>query len=227
MESNPVPAGTRHERGDQTRATLIAAGRRLFATSGYAATSLDRLTREAGVTKGALYHHFRDKPALFEAVLGACVSDLGTDAKRLSKERMSREGQPRRGWERFDAIVDVALEQLCDPAVFRIALIDGPAVLGRQRCDRVWAAHLVGPIRRLLGHVEDSPGVPAEHLEPLSRLLLGALHEAAIDLETAEDRDATRATYRHTISWLLRAIHGAAGAESERRASGPRTRASD
>lgn len=209
------PATSKAEQGDQTRATLVAVAQRLFSTTGYADTSLDRLTREAGVTKGALYHHFRDKPALLEAVLGECVLTLGREAKRLSKERVSNEGLPRRGWERFDAIIDIMLDQLCEPAVFRIALIDGPAVLGRERCDKVWAENTLGAIRRLLGRIDESPGVPVEHLEPLSRLLLGALQEAALVLANAADRSATRETYRKTISWLLRAIHGAAVVEAD------------
>jgi AcrR family transcriptional regulator len=203
------------ERGDQTRATLVAVARKLFSTRGYAETSLDRLTCEAGVTKGALYHHFRDKPALFEAVLADCVRGVGREAKRLSKQRMSKQGLPRRGWERIDAIVDVALDQLCEPSLVRIALVDGPAVLGHERCDRVWAENMIGAIHRLLGSTEESPGVSAEHLEPLSRLLLGALQEAAVVLADASNSTDARETYRNTILWLLRAIHAAAISDAE------------
>src|SRR4051812_4771201 len=113
---------TKAEQTERTRAALIAAGRALFADRGFADTSTEELVRAAGVTRGALYHHFRDKRDLFEAVyedveqslVAKIASSITTATDPLD---VLRQGA--------DAFLDACL----DPAVRRIALLEGPSVL--------------------------------------------------------------------------------------------------
>ena len=126
------------EQGDQTRKALIRVAGDLFAERGYPGTSTEAVVRAAGLTKGALYHHFRDKTELFEAVVAKRVRTLGKTSARLSREQVLREGGERHGWDRIVAGIHVFFEQLCNPEVRRLILVDGPAVLGREEWDRVW-----------------------------------------------------------------------------------------
>ena len=121
------PPSLRAEQVAQTRAALVAAGRRLFGENGFRGTSVEDLAREARVTTGALYHHFPTKTALFEAVFdqGAHGPDGGGDSRRPRAPRTVSTN-----WRvGFDAFLDGVLQ----PDVQRILVLDGPAVLGLAR----------------------------------------------------------------------------------------------
>src|SRR5690349_14181055 len=107
----------------ETRAKLIAAGRRAFASLGYAEASMDDFTGEAGLTRGALYHHFGDKKGLLEAVIVQIDAEITV---RL-RERASRAPN---AWEGFVEEGIGYIEMALEPEVRRIVLRDGPAVLG-------------------------------------------------------------------------------------------------
>ena len=114
------------EQSDRTRAALVRVARSLFAERGYAGTSTEEVVQHAGVTRGALYHHFRDKNDLFEAVF----VEIQDEARaRIRGAAESREAP----WERFRAGFDEYLNHSMDPTIQRIALIDAPAVLGWER----------------------------------------------------------------------------------------------
>ena len=120
------PASLRAEQVAQTRAALVAAGRRLFGENGFRATSVEDLAREARVTTGALYHHFPTKTALFEAVFMQAHTDLMTASTQAAQGASSDLDELARG---FDAFLDGVLQ----PDVQRILILDGPAVLGLAR----------------------------------------------------------------------------------------------
>ena len=125
------PSGrTQEERSEATRAALIAAARRLFAERGYAGVGTEEIVRAAGVTRGALYHHFADKQDLFLAVFHQVQADLAAATT---------------GSERGDALdlLIGALQQFLDASadnadVQQVLLIDGPAVLGWDQWRRAW-----------------------------------------------------------------------------------------
>ena len=114
------------ERSRRTRRALLDVGRALFADMGYAHTRMEELVRRAGVTRGALYYHFRDKTALFAAVFEEVYQE-SLQAMRTCLE--TAEGDP---WERFLESLRVLTEQLGRPGVQRI-VSDGPAVLDSSR----------------------------------------------------------------------------------------------
>lgn len=108
---------------EENRARLIAAARKAFADKGYAAASMDALTAEAGLTRGALYHNFGDKRGLFAAV----VDQIDTEMAGRAKRHAAAVGE---GWDALLAEGAAYIEMALDPEVQRIVLLDGPAVLG-------------------------------------------------------------------------------------------------
>ena len=114
---------TNAERSQHTRRALLDTARTIFTAQGYAATTTEEVVRRAGVTRGALYYHFRDKAALFEAVFDE-VRDAHIEA--LRDAMATAEGA---GWQRLMTWVGLTLERVMDPSVRRIVYLDGPAVL--------------------------------------------------------------------------------------------------
>ncbi|MBC2774305.1 TetR/AcrR family transcriptional regulator [Rhizobium sp. AQ_MP] len=114
---------TRSESMAENRGKLIAAARKAFADKGYVAASMDALTAEAGLTRGALYHNFGDKRGLFAAV----VDQIDTEMAGRAKRHAAAAGE---GWNALLAEGAAYIEMALDPEVQRIVLLDGPAVLG-------------------------------------------------------------------------------------------------
>ena len=106
-----------------TRKKLIEVARRTFAEYGYADTSMDKLTAEAGLTRGALYHHFGDKRGLFAAVVDQIDSEMASSAQQHLE-------QPEDLWEGLMLEGQTYIENALNPEFQRIVLRDGPAVLG-------------------------------------------------------------------------------------------------
>src|SRR5262245_65846481 len=115
----------RDQHSAATRAALVRVARRLFAEYGYAGTATEDVVRRAGVTRGALYHHFRDKRDLFAAVVEQVEQDV---LERVAEAALSE----RDAWEAQRAAIGAYLDVCLEPAVQRIVLVDAPSVLGVQ-----------------------------------------------------------------------------------------------
>jgi AcrR family transcriptional regulator len=177
--------GERARRSEATREKLLRTARRLFARRGYSDVGTEEIVRRAGVTRGALYHHFRDKRDLFRAVFVAVENEL---IERIAAEALSQPEpmeQLRRGWTLF---LDAALE----PEVQRIALIDAPAVLGWQEWREVGRAGIDLVALGLEGAME-AGAIERQPLIPLSHVIVGALDEGALYVAQAEDVEKARA----------------------------------
>jgi AcrR family transcriptional regulator len=190
----------REEAVDATRSALLDSALRLFTERGFAATSLDDVVRDARVTKGALYHHFKGgKMALFEQVFQEV--DL-----RLA-ERVAAAVPPGAGpWELVEAGLDAYL-QACSEEVFRrIMFQEGPVALGWERwreldgcsCREILSAALQG----LLDAGEISP----QPAELLARLMFTTLGEAGMSVAEAQDQDAARAEAKQLILSLIEGL---------------------
>jgi AcrR family transcriptional regulator len=170
-----------------TRQALIAVGRRLFATRGYAAVGLAEIVTTAGVTKGALYHHFANKAELFRAALQQVQQEVG---RRVAQ---AADAQPE-PWAQLVAGCHAFLATSRDPETQQIMLIDGPAVLGwnewRAMDEANSARHLTDALTSLI----DAGILPRQPVTPLTQLLSGAMNEAALWLATStRPRDLTDA----------------------------------
>ncbi|GLQ08115.1 TetR family transcriptional regulator [Devosia yakushimensis] len=191
---------TRQEMIVETRAKLLAAGRQAFATLGYAEASMDDFTAEAGLTRGALYHHFGDKKGLFEAV----VAEIDGEMTLRLKERAAR--APSR-WEGFVEEGIGYIEMALEPEIGRIMLRDGPAVMGDPAS---WpsANGCIMAMKTSLDALLAEGAIRDIDTEATARMVTGASCYAAQWIANAEDPVATskRATaaYRQLVEGLLR-----------------------
>lgn len=183
------------ERADATRAALIASARRLFVERGYFDTGTEDIVRDATVTRGALYHHFADKKALFEAVFEAIEDDL-VAAAGDAPAHGDAFGRLRSGLLGF-------LDASLTPEVQRVLLIDGPAVLGWQRWRELEAQYGLGAIRHLLAAAIDEGTLTTRPVDPLAHMLLAALDEAALYIANADEQPAARDDAVATMEALL------------------------
>src|ERR1700722_5255967 len=173
------------ENSAATRAVLLKIARKFFADRGYADTATEEIVRRARVTRGALYHHFKDKQDLFRAVLHEEQSKVA--AKCM--EAGAKESDP---WRALMAANEAFLEACLDPAVQQIVLIDAPAVLGtegfRQSDESYYLAGLKAAIEAAAaaGISEEQRG------ESLANLLMGPINEGARPIPPAREREPPR-----------------------------------
>lgn len=186
----------RAARAAGTRSELIAVARRLFAERGFAGSSTEEIVLQAGVTRGALYYHFRNKEDLFRAVYAAVQEDV---VEQVSAVAMA-EAQP---WDGIVAGCAAYLDASLDPATQRIALLDAPSVLGWEAWREIGFQHLFGLLATGL-HWGMAAGELADHpVTPLVHVLLGALNEGAMFIARADDRVAARDQVGAVIARLL------------------------
>lgn len=200
-----LPAGegaterrTQAERSQATRAALVDAARRLFAERGYAGVGTEEIVRAAGVTRGALYHHFAGKRELFEAVYERLEAEL---AERIASGALgSGASAP---LEAMRAGAEMFLRACTEPEVQRIVLLDGPAVLGWERWREIGAEHGLGLIEATLGAAIEAEAVAEQPVRPLAHVLMGALDEAAMLVARSPDPEAMRRDVGRTLDTLL------------------------
>ncbi|MFC4560436.1 TetR/AcrR family transcriptional regulator [Nocardiopsis mangrovi] len=195
-----VPPGPRTKAGQSEATTriLLAEAGRLFARDGYAAVPLDEITRAAGVTKGALYHHFGSKAGLFTAVVARVQQEV---AARVAAAA-DAESDP---WDRLTAGCRAFLASAADPDVQRIMLIDGPAVLGWNEWRRMDEESSARHLTEALTAMAETGAIAPQPVEPLARLLSGAMNEAALWLARSDDPadlDATVAALTRMLTAL-------------------------
>lgn len=190
---------TQAERREATRSELIEAGRALFATRGYDAVGTEEIVAAAGVTRGALYHHFDGKRGLFAAIFESVEREL---TERFPYEALTGEdpfGELVSGIETF---LDLSL----DLEVQRITLIDGPAVLGWEEWHEIEARYGLGLIEAALGAAMKAGQIRELPVEELAIVLLGALMEAALQLARAGEPEPARARSAGVLRALLEGL---------------------
>ncbi|HEV7415971.1 MAG TPA: TetR/AcrR family transcriptional regulator, partial [Tianweitania sediminis] len=173
----------RAEMVEETRAKLIAAARKAFAEKGYAAASMDELTAEAGLTRGALYHNFGDKKGLLQAVVDQM------DAEIVGRMRAAGEAAQSR-WQGFLDEGLAYIEMALEPEIQRIMLLDGPAVLGDPSQWPNQNACLGTSTRTIQSLIEEGTAKPVD-AEAAARLINGAALNAALWIAASEDPRAT------------------------------------
>lgn len=178
---------TQAERTEATREALIAAARKLFTERGYDDVGTEEIVRTAGVTRGALYHHFGDKASLLDAVYWRIEAE--------STERVARivlDSNLHSPLEAMKAGVEAFLEECAKPELRQIALHDAPAVLGWERWREIGAANGLGLIEASLTAAIEAGEIREVPVKPTAHLLMGALDEAAMLLARDERPEARR-----------------------------------
>jgi AcrR family transcriptional regulator len=185
------------ERREATRGAILAAAQGLFETQGFAAATMDEIAAAAGVAKGAVYHHFASKEALFEAVFEAASAAL---AARLMTIR---------GKDILDSLVagSRAYFAACaEPALGRIILKDGPAVLGWERWREIDMRHFGASMPMALQAAMSEGLIATQPAEPLARLIMGAVTEAAVACAASDDPARTGAEHVVALEAILEGL---------------------
>jgi AcrR family transcriptional regulator len=204
----------RVEYSESTRQALVDNAVELFTKRGYAGTSLDEVTKRARVTKGALYHHFSGKQALFEAAFDAVENKFMT---RLA-EIVSAPGDP---WETAIAGLRAYVRVCLEPSYQRIVIHEAPVVMGWERWREAEEHFSYGLLRTAIellvesGEIEDMP------VEITARLLFGSLSAGASTIAAASDPKKASADVERTI---VRVVEGLRVRHEDRESSPPRTR---
>jgi AcrR family transcriptional regulator len=188
------------DRSEATRGELLRIARDLFTDPGYEKTSLDVIASRAGVTKGAIYHHFPNKRDLFQAVFEVLEQEI------VEKVIMAAHGAGDDVWAGLQLGTGAFLEAARDTAVARIVLIDGPSVLGwetwREIDDRYGFALTRGSLEAAMG-----AGLIAEQpLDPLAHIFLAALSEAALQIARADDTEKAIEEMTGAITTLMESM---------------------
>ena len=190
---------TQSERREATRAAIVKAAKRLFGDRGFAGTTMDNVATAAHVAKGAVYHHFKTKEALFEAVFDQVSEDLVAEVERVARSENDALAAMAAGTQAYFAAC-------ATDATGQIILRDGPTVLGWERWREIDARHFGGGFPLALARAMEDGLIARQPVEPLSRLLLGAVTEAAVACSAGSDLHKTGAEYALAFRTLLDAL---------------------
>jgi AcrR family transcriptional regulator len=199
----------RDEHVADTRQALVDAARRLFTEQGYAATGTEEIVAAARVTRGALYHHFRDKTDLFRAVMEQIAREV---AEHLIDAELSRPAAPAAA-DAWDEVRD-GLRAFLDLCVVtddfqRIVLVEGPAVLGHEAWDELVARHGSNLLAEWLSRAAEQGRIAPVPIEPLTRLLIAMISESSLYIARADDRPAAREEMGTVLDRLLTGLEPA------------------
>jgi len=202
VKSEPAGRGSpartlKAEQSEATRAALVSAARALFAERGYAAVGTEQIVRAAGVTRGALYHHFADKRELFQAAY--------EDVEQALLERIAElaDGSARDPLEVLHTGAQAFLDACEDPAVQRIALLDAPSVLGWEKWREIGMRYGLGLVEGTVQAAIDAGLIEPQPAGPLAHLLLGAIDEGAMLVARAGDGGQTREQVGASVARML------------------------
>ncbi|WP_369784953.1 TetR/AcrR family transcriptional regulator [Saccharomonospora xinjiangensis] len=192
----------RERQAEATRELLIGIARERFVQQGYSATAIDDIVRRAGIAKGALYHHFSGKDALFKAVYDVV---LGETAEAVMTAALAEQDP----WAAVRAGLSAFLDACLQPAFRRIVIIDS---VGVQAADS-WEGGLEGVelpmLRIVLTPLVESAALPGVALDPLAHVALGGLYGAALYIARAADPQAARTEAEVVLDTVLRGVRAA------------------
>jgi AcrR family transcriptional regulator len=194
-------ARTKHDlRSEATRRQLVTAARALFGARGYADVGTEEIVRAAGVTRGALYHQFRDKADLFAAVAEQVEAEI---TNRIAAGAAEAAAGP---MDALRAGARLFLDACAEPEVERIILLDAPAVLGWEAWRDLAGRYGLGLVQLALQSAMDAGAIVQQPVVPLAHVLIGALDECALYIAQAEDPAAAREQCAAIFDRILRGI---------------------
>jgi AcrR family transcriptional regulator len=200
MSSNGRDLARRDQHADDSRRAILAAARQAFARDGYANTALEAIVGPARLTKGALYHHFKSKAAVLEAVYVEMEQEL---AVRVTAAVMACGGG---GWDRMAAAVDAFFAASAEPAYVRIVLRDAPLVLGSIHGREIDQAIGLGLVVQLVTALRDDGELRPLPIVATARVLLAAASEVAIAMAYADDPALARREGTEVLLALLEGL---------------------
>ena len=190
---------TQAERRASTRGAILTAAETLFGQHGFTATTMDQIAHASDVAKGAIYHHFPTKEAVFEAVFQQASTQLATDLAQAAGGAADVLAALSRGVRAYFAAC-------AEGPTGQIILKDGPAVLGWARWREIDGEHFGGVFPATLKVAMRGGLIHAQPVEPLARLILGAVNEAAAACNASADPAATGRDYAQALETLLEGL---------------------
>lgn len=184
------------QQSEATRGELVAAARRLFAERGYGGVGTEEIVRAAGVTRGALYHHFAGKKDLFRAVYEDIEREL---VEQIAAVAVSA-GDP---VEALRAGAQAWLDACEQPDVQQIALLDAPSVLGWEEWREIGMRYGFGLVEGTLQAAVDAGLLDKQPVKPLAHLIVGAVDEAALVVARADDGGRTKREVAEAVQQFL------------------------
>lgn len=182
---------------EETRATLLATARKVFSERGYADTSMDDMTAQAGLTRGALYHHFGDKKGLFAAVTAQIDAEMDARLQAISDAAKDP-------WQGFRQRCHAYLQMALEPEIQRIVLRDARAVLGGASPDS--QRHCLDSMEGLIDKLIAQGVLAPVDARALAALIYGSLAEAAFWIADGDDGQARLARASEALDLLLRGL---------------------
>jgi AcrR family transcriptional regulator len=202
MQENGPARSRREEYTEATRQALLAAGRHAFASEGYQAAGIEAISRAARVTRGAFYHHFDDKKALFDAVVVVMQSEAAAKIEARAKTQ-------RKVWDRLTAGIDAYLDACLEPAYGRIVVQEAPAVLGNARYREIEETYPMALLTATLAALKRQGELDFEDIELLSRMVDAMICKVALMLPEADNPKKLRARAHKIIGSLLGSLRTA------------------
>jgi AcrR family transcriptional regulator len=192
--------GRRDEYAEITRAAIVDAAIDRFSANGFARTSIDAVADAARVTKGGVYHHFKDKADLFEAAFAAMEERL---LARVTEAAVNAGDDP---WRLMEAGIDAFLAECCEADFRRIALQEAPAALGWDRWKRVEERYFLGVVVAGLEGLSGAGLIDILSAELPARMFLAAATEAGLAIASAENPEAEQRRAARLLMRLLRGL---------------------
>ena len=198
----------RDEYSEASRRALLDSARKRFTTDGFAATSIDQVAADARLTKGAVYHHFANKQALF----GAVLDELELETVAVIMAAASSSGS---AWEAGLAGLDAFLDRCLDPAYQRLCFQEGPVAMGYLQWYEGGEKHEIGLIQGLLVALKAEGLIDIDDLDTLTTVLFGSMCACAQAIARAEDPVAVRNRMREVLVRMLRGLQPATADASQ------------
>lgn len=189
----------REEYSEATRLALVEAARSEFAAKGYLTTSVDTLVTRARVTKGALYHHFKDKKALFEAVLIEMQVEAMSEVWRQANAEND-------SWDRMKAGIAQFLQCCLEPSYRQVVILDGPSVLGFKRWRQIDQEYPVGLMLKGVNELAAVGEIDVRSADTLGSMLSAAVCEASFLVAESSDRKKAEKNVWRIMSQMLEAF---------------------
>jgi len=182
---------------EATRAALLKVARKHFAREGYSRAELGRIAAEAGVTTGALYHHFTSKKALFQAVAEEMEAEILAAAAAIAQS------DP---WRRLRAAFTALIDIGAAPDVQRIIFVEAPQVIGPEAWRAIEMRYALGALRTVLGALQGAGVVKPYPVDLIARTVLAVLREAAAEVARAKHDPKVRAQVAELVDGMFEVL---------------------
>jgi AcrR family transcriptional regulator len=186
----------RNDRGQATRDHIITAATKLFAERGYPDTSIELVLKQCDISRGALYHHFASKEALFTAVLEAVETNVTSKVIAVAQKAANPLDALRQGCFAWLALAR-------DPTVRQIALIDAPSVIGWQKWRQIDNKHALGLLRNALGMIAAAGRIPPHMVDMYAHMLIAVMAEVSLVIARSSNAASSMKAGKEAVEMLL------------------------